>query len=143
MKSPREILLEQQQNYSPQLDAIRRQVIDQELGEGQRSVLDAIRSWWSMNRIVWASFAAAWVAIIALNVAAGNSGHSQVVVREETESSDVRVRWQDYRAELAILLLEETSTDDSSAEVIDNIPGPRSAAPGSRQFSQLRSMNYA
>ena len=138
MKTPREILLEQQQNSSPQLDEIRSRVIAQELGKDQPSILEAIRSWLSMNRIAWASFATAWVAIVGLNVATSVDGTSapSTMLRADTEAvmKDVHRR----QTQLAILLTDDEPNDLSDEVERTDSNGPRSDVTRPRRSAQLQ-----
>jgi hypothetical protein len=74
MKTPREILLARHRSAEPQLDAVRRHVIDrmeQHDREGSwfRLFAQLCRECVGMPRFVWPGFAAIWLIIIGLHVA--------------------------------------------------------------------------
>ena len=79
MKTPRELLLAQHQAVAPKLDRLRERVVD--AAEPSRMprqprrarFAEAWSEFFRIPRIAWAGLAAAWVVIIALNVASSET----------------------------------------------------------------------
>jgi hypothetical protein len=115
MKSPREALLDRHRDQTPALDAIRRQVLEQELAparhvERQPKCRSAV-AWWriliSGPRAGWTALAAAWCVIIGLNLAARQE---QVPVAKSPTADRERMLagLREYHARLAVLLADPT-----------------------------------
>jgi hypothetical protein len=129
MKTPRDILLEQHRNQSPALDRIRRQVIAQELRDASPTLLTTLRAWFTLNRAAWGSLAAAWVAIITLNISANGGDKSDVPVRSRADAREVLEGVRDYQLKLALLLFDSESVEEQNQIAEPKRPGPRSEAP--------------
>ena len=75
MKTPHEILLIRHRSAEPKLDAIRRRLIATQTGQQheQESWLNGLtescREFFRVPRVAWLGLAAAWLVIVALNIA--------------------------------------------------------------------------
>jgi hypothetical protein len=74
MKTPREVLLDQHRVAQPHLDSMRGKVVASlaQKPEGDvtpSNLLEGCREFFRMPRLVWVALAAAWMVIIALNLA--------------------------------------------------------------------------
>lgn len=143
MKSPRDILLEQHQDQSRALDEIRRQVIAEHVTVAGPSLLAIICGWLNLNRATWGAFATSWVAIIALNLAAGMDSIDEPRGSGRADVGDVFEGLKEYQAQLA-RLLDEPRLDPEELDDPDSTPrGPRGDVDRPRRDARLRSIACA
>ena len=143
MKSPRETLLNAHRHQSPDLDRIRRQVIDEELRNRQPSILEALSGWLQPKRLLWASFATAWVAIIGLNLSADVDANPAERSKQFADAEHVMEGVQRYRTQLVVLLMDEESAQTSEEVDRSDPTGPRSDATRPRRNARLQNHYFA
>jgi hypothetical protein len=86
MKTPREILFARHEAAEPKLDAIRRRVLTPaEENQCQKKsalsrIIESCQEFFRVPRIAWVGFAAAWLVIIALNIASSDAPRMNVTV---------------------------------------------------------------
>ena len=86
MKTPREVLLSRHRSAEPQLDAIRRQILTPAGENPPRAksvlsrVIESCREFFRVPRIAWVGLAAAWLIIVALNVASSDAPGVNIAV---------------------------------------------------------------
>jgi hypothetical protein len=77
MKTPRELLLDRHRSANARLDAIRQRVVSGDIVRHESkaafgSLIEMCREVFRMPRIAWAGLAAAWLIVIALNIASSD-----------------------------------------------------------------------
>jgi hypothetical protein len=108
MKTPRELLFEHHKNAQPDLDQIRRDVLKKAAGEAEAQqnrfwglpwILSALRS--PSGRFQIAGLAAAWVAILALNVTSGHDSAIAPAIARVGPGHTVSLAWREYCRQLS------------------------------------------
>jgi len=97
--------------------------------DARPTLLGALRAWLTLNRAAWSSLAAAWVAIIALNVSANTGDESDSPIRSRADAREVLEGVREYQLKLALLLLDQESVEEQNQIAEPTNPGPRSEAP--------------
>ncbi len=135
MKTPREVLLARHQAAEPKLDALRREVLtslsptESRRGEGMDRFAAACRELFRMPRWAWSGLAAAWLIIVALNIAARETPEGQPMSSTvANRSSDTLQAIHEQKQLFAELV---GMRPESDAEVPRFIPRPRSECAGS------------
>jgi len=90
MKTPREILLARHRPAEPKLDSLREHAIaelETKPREERVSWLESLRETFRIPRAAWAGLAAAWLVIIALNLASRETDSTRTAPPQETRRS--------------------------------------------------------
>lgn len=152
MKTIRELLLERHRQQEPKLDQLRAQVLARELqsdatdeqrGDIRSSPLAVLRAWLRFDRVAWGSFATAWVAIIALNLAANDEPAAASSAGDHADAGEVLEGLMDYQAQLAQLLNDSPAEPDALESTGPRVPGPRGAVDRPRRDARLRTAAFA
>jgi hypothetical protein len=83
-------------------------------------------AWLNFQRAAWSGFAALWCVILGLNLAAEREMGTEVAAGAPMDSEQFLAGFQENRAQLAALLIDEEAGDDSTEH--EPAPGPRSDA---------------
>jgi hypothetical protein len=131
MKTPREVLLARHQAAEAKLDAVRRDVLDNLApGENRRSgrvdnFVATCRELFRLPRWAWGGLAAAWLVIVALNIAARETPARQpsppIIAKRSSDTLQALREQKQLFAELVGLRSEA-----GEAEAPRFVPRPRS-----------------
>lgn len=132
MKTPKEILLKRHETAQAKLDAIRAQVVTQELASSDRKparraffnpAFLATKLWqeliWPTRRI-WTGLAAVWVGMLIFNYATAERG--MVIAESPPPAPEVKMALREQRQMMAQLL----GAGPVEPATRPHIPGPRS-----------------
>lgn len=131
MKTPREILLARHRAVEPKLDAVRQRVVAN-LDSGPRAKLSAadgfiasLREFFRLPRFAWGGLAAAWLVIIALNLAARDTTTPAAAVPQQVAktSPETLQALREQKRLFAELVGSATAGD---ADAPRFVPRPRS-----------------
>ena len=133
MRTPREILFAKHRPAEPQLDSIRRAVVEElarQKAKQPSPVLFALlwfpRKMWQEliwpSRRIWAGFAAAWLVIVAANLV-DRPERAALGAGTKPQRAQVLMAWEQQQKLLVTLL---SDTDGRDAERPKPVPRPRS-----------------
>lgn len=121
MKTPRELLLSRHRQAEASLDAVRAQVVaslERPAPARRESFFSIMRAVFALPRPVWGALAAAWLVIVALNVACTGPTNRPVTLAAQTPASRQALAEQ---RRLFVELVHPTTPAVASA-----LPRPRS-----------------
>lgn len=135
MKTPREILLEQHQTAAPELDALRKKIIQSQFRRRNFGsiVLECPSLLWRELvwpcRGIWASLAMAWLLIFVANATMSDAPHP--VMAKAAPSREIIMAWQQQQR----WLTEFIGPDDTSTALPTRPFSPRPSSQ--RSFKQF------
>jgi len=133
MKTPREILSAKHRPAEPQLNSIRRAVVEKLARQKSKQPIPVLfallwfpRKMWEElilpSRRIWAGFAAAWLVIVAANLV-DRPDRVAMEAGTKPQRAQVLMAWEQQQKLLVTLL---SDTDGRDAERPKPAPGPRS-----------------
>ena len=131
MKTPREILLARHRSAEPQLAAMRRRILTPanenqcQKKSGLSGVIESCREFFRVPRTAWVGFAAAWLVIIALNIASSDAPQVNVTVASAPAKRSPEML-QALREQKRLLAELVGSLSAPEAEAPRFVPRPRS-----------------
>jgi hypothetical protein len=125
MKSPREMLLSRHAAIKPKLDALSQSALDAFARKERPRLISRLSEWLWPSPLAWASVAAAWIVVLALNAAVADLRNVPLVAGNPTDPA-TKEALQTQRALYAELVREEPTKAAS-------LPRPRSDKSSDRK----------